>query len=184
MSDLFVVGLAGFLASLVDGALGMGFGPTSTTILLSNGISPVERVGHREPGQGGHRAGGGCVPLALPEHRPSAGAAAGHPGRRRRAARHVGPRARRRRRRASLPGGAAPRRRHPHPVPLQPAAAHRSGRRRRRRRPRCPASVQRAGVEVAATAGGVTNGLVGAWGPVVTPFLLHRGLRPASRSAR
>src|SRR5690606_28307412 len=34
------------------------------------------------------------------------------------------------------------------------------------------------GVEVAATAGGVTNGLVGAWGPVVTPFLLHKGLAP------
>jgi uncharacterized membrane protein YfcA len=34
------------------------------------------------------------------------------------------------------------------------------------------------GVEIAATAGGVTNGLVGAWGPVVTPFLLHRGLPP------
>ena len=34
------------------------------------------------------------------------------------------------------------------------------------------------GVEVAATAGGITNGLVGAWGPVVTPFLLHRGLPP------
>jgi hypothetical protein len=33
-------------------------------------------------------------------------------------------------------------------------------------------------VEVAATAGGVTNGLVGAWGPVVTPFLLHKGVSP------
>lgn len=31
---------------------------------------------------------------------------------------------------------------------------------------------------MAATIGGVTNGLVGAWGPVVTPFLLHRGLPP------
>ncbi len=29
-----------------------------------------------------------------------------------------------------------------------------------------------------AAAGGVTNGLVGAWGPVVTPFLLHRGHAP------
>jgi len=29
-----------------------------------------------------------------------------------------------------------------------------------------------------AATGGVTNGLVGAWGPVVTPFLLHRGLPP------
>ena len=34
------------------------------------------------------------------------------------------------------------------------------------------------GVKVAATAGGVTNGLIGAWGPIVTPFLLHRGLTP------
>jgi uncharacterized membrane protein YfcA len=24
----------------------------------------------------------------------------------------------------------------------------------------------------------VTNGLIGAWGPIVTPFLLHRGLAP------
>ncbi len=29
-----------------------------------------------------------------------------------------------------------------------------------------------------ATVGGVTNGLIGAWGPVVTPFQLQRGLPP------
>lgn len=34
------------------------------------------------------------------------------------------------------------------------------------------------GVTAAAFAGGITNGLIGAWGPVVTPFLLHRGVRP------
>ena len=34
------------------------------------------------------------------------------------------------------------------------------------------------GTEVAATAGGITNGMIGAWGPVVTPFLLHRRLPP------
>jgi uncharacterized membrane protein YfcA len=34
------------------------------------------------------------------------------------------------------------------------------------------------GVEIAAATGGVTNGLIGAWGPVVTPFLLHRGVPP------
>jgi uncharacterized membrane protein YfcA len=34
------------------------------------------------------------------------------------------------------------------------------------------------GTTAAAAVGGVTNGLVGAWGPVVTPFLLHRGLSP------
>lgn len=41
-----------------------------------------------------------------------------------------------------------------------------------------PAEYSTRGVEVVAAAGGVTNGLVGAWGPVVTPFLLHRGLPP------
>ena len=34
------------------------------------------------------------------------------------------------------------------------------------------------GVEVVAAAGGVTNGMIGAWGPVVTPFLMHRELAP------
>ena len=34
------------------------------------------------------------------------------------------------------------------------------------------------GVEAAGVAGGVTNGLIGAWGPVVTPFLLHRRVTP------
>ena len=33
--------LAGFLAQLVDGALGMGYGVTSATILNSAGISPA-----------------------------------------------------------------------------------------------------------------------------------------------
>jgi uncharacterized membrane protein YfcA len=41
-----------------------------------------------------------------------------------------------------------------------------------------PPEFNEGGVEVAGLAGGVTNGLVGAWGPVVTPFLLHRGLPP------
>jgi uncharacterized membrane protein YfcA len=34
------------------------------------------------------------------------------------------------------------------------------------------------GVRIAALVGGVTNGMIGAWGPVVTPFLLHRDVRP------
>jgi uncharacterized membrane protein YfcA len=37
---------------------------------------------------------------------------------------------------------------------------------------------ERSGVKVAALIGGVTNGMIGAWGPVVTPFLLHHGVRP------
>jgi uncharacterized membrane protein YfcA len=34
------------------------------------------------------------------------------------------------------------------------------------------------GVSAAALVGGITNGMIGAWGPVITPFLLHRGVRP------
>ena len=41
MDDLIVVAFAGFFASMVDGALGMGFGPTSSSILLSSGVSPA-----------------------------------------------------------------------------------------------------------------------------------------------
>jgi hypothetical protein len=36
----------------------------------------------------------------------------------------------------------------------------------------------RRGVKTAAFLGGVTNGMIGAWGPVVTPFLIHRNVRP------
>ena len=41
MGDVLLVLFAGFFASMVDGALGMGFGPTSSTILLSTGVSPA-----------------------------------------------------------------------------------------------------------------------------------------------
>jgi uncharacterized membrane protein YfcA len=34
------------------------------------------------------------------------------------------------------------------------------------------------GLKLVAFVGGITNGLIGAWGPVVTPFLLHRAIRP------
>ena len=40
MGDLVIVALVGFFAAMVDGALGMGFGPTSSSLLLSTGISP------------------------------------------------------------------------------------------------------------------------------------------------
>src|SRR6187455_2924621 len=41
MGDLLLFALAGFCASLVDGALGMGFGPTSSSILLATGMTPA-----------------------------------------------------------------------------------------------------------------------------------------------
>lgn len=41
MTSLILIALAGFGASFVDGALGMGFGVTSTTLLLAVGLSPA-----------------------------------------------------------------------------------------------------------------------------------------------
>ena len=41
MGELALVAFAGFFAAMVDGALGMGFGPTSSAILLTTGISPA-----------------------------------------------------------------------------------------------------------------------------------------------
>lgn len=41
MDELLVVFIAGFVASFVDGALGMGFGPASSSILLGTGLSPA-----------------------------------------------------------------------------------------------------------------------------------------------
>lgn len=40
-AHIFLFVLAGFVAQLVDGALGMGYGVTSASILLSTGISPA-----------------------------------------------------------------------------------------------------------------------------------------------
>lgn len=178
MSELVIVALAGFFASMVDGALGMGFGPTSSSILLSSGISPAAAsatvnlakiatglaagVSHWRFNNIDRRL---VLKLAIPG---SIGALVGTTVL------------------ANVDGDelrpilavllmlvgvrilfrfsqALPSSRDPE---ADAAAAGRA-----------PDFDER-GVEVAAVAGGVTNGLVGAWGPVVTPFLLHRGLPP------
>lgn len=41
MTELILIALAGFGASFIDGALGMGFGVTSTTLLLAVGLTPA-----------------------------------------------------------------------------------------------------------------------------------------------
>src|SRR5688500_3380766 len=41
MPGLLLFAVAGFAAALVDGALGMGFGPTSSSILLMSGLAPT-----------------------------------------------------------------------------------------------------------------------------------------------
>jgi uncharacterized protein len=177
--ELVVVAVAGFAASLVDGALGMGFGPTSSSILLGTGLSPAgvsttvnlakiatgiaAAISHWRFRNIDHRL---VLQLAIPG---CVGALIGVTVL------------------SSVDGD-----------DLKPALAVMLlliGLRilwRFRHAPtgspaeaddfahdpdRMPEFDER-GVEVAAAAGGVTNGLIGAWGPIVTPFLLHRGLTP------
>lgn len=176
MSDLVLVGLAGFAASLVDGALGMGFGPTSSSILLSSGISPA--------------AASTTVNLAKVVTGVVSGASHWHFG-------NVD---RRLVLRLAIPGamgalvgttvlvnvdgddvrpflaalllvvGLRILIRFSRALPMQPDTASEGELDR--------SAFDVRGVELAGGAGGITNGLVGAWGPVVTPFLLHRGLPP------
>ena len=47
MRDLLLFALAGFAATFVDGALGMGFGPTSSSILLGSGLAPAAASTHQ-----------------------------------------------------------------------------------------------------------------------------------------
>jgi uncharacterized membrane protein YfcA len=173
MADLLVVGAAGFFASIVDGALGMGFGPTSSSILLSSGVSPAAAsatvnlakiatgfaagVSHWRFGNIDHRI---VLRIAAPG---AIGAAIGATV----LANVDGDDLRPILALLLLAVGVRVLIRFSRQLPTRPQGDGDDGR-----------SAELRGVEVAATAGGVTNGLVGAWGPVVTPFLLHRGMAP------
>jgi uncharacterized membrane protein YfcA len=180
MEELVIVFLAGFAASLVDGALGMGFGPTSSSILLGTGLSPAAI----------------STTVNLAKVATGITAAIAHWRFDNIDLRLV--------RRLAVPGclGALIgvtvlanvdgdrlkpmlsallivmalrillRFSRALPVTIldeepEPGAEDNEGR-----------GYADRGTAVVAAAGGVTNGLVGAWGPVVTPFLLHRGLAP------
>ncbi|MFM7271777.1 MAG: sulfite exporter TauE/SafE family protein [Actinomycetes bacterium] len=169
MSEYLLVALAGFAACMVDGALGMGFGPTSSTILLGTGLPPVAvsatvnlaKVATGVVGGFSHWRFGNvdrrlAIRLALPG---AAGAIVGVV-----VLRNVDA--------ATLKPLLA--------VVLllvalrmlvrfsrtDPAAASE----------RAPGGYAPRAVGAAGFAGGITNGLIGAWGPVVTPVLLHQGI--------
>jgi uncharacterized membrane protein YfcA len=174
MPDLVVVFLAGFAASLVDGALGMGFGPTSSSILLGSGLSPA----------------GVSTTVNLAKVATGLTAAVAHWRFENIDHRLV--------RRLALPGALGALvgvtilarvdgddlkpvlsalllvmalrilLRFSRPLAAGGGTRDENGRLDFDDRRLLPV----------AAAGGVTNGLVGAWGPVVTPFLLHRGLAP------
>ncbi len=176
MDELVVVFVAGLAASLVDGALGMGFGPTSSSILLGSGLSPAAI----------------STTVNLAKVATGLTAAVAHWRFENIDRRLV--------RRLALPGSvgaligvsvlASVDGKQLKPIlgvlllvmaarillrfsrPLPPAA------RTAESEDGKGVGYDDRGTALAATAGGVTNGLVGAWGPVVTPFLLHRGVAP------
>ena len=174
MPELLLVFLAGFAASLVDGALGMGFGPTSASILLGTGLSPA----------------GVSTTVNLAKVATGITAAIAH-WRFDNIDRALV-------RRLAVPGaigalvgvtvltnvdGDVVR---PLLSSLLLVMALRILVRFSRSLPvRNPgngadedALEHGRATSAVAGLGGVTNGLVGAWGPVVTPYLLHRGLPP------
>jgi uncharacterized membrane protein YfcA len=173
MDDYLVFGLAGFFAAFVDGALGMGFGPTSSTILLGSGMSPavtsavvnLAKVAAGAAGGVAHWRFGNIdrrvvVRLAVPG---VAGAIVGTTVL------------------ANVDGDQI----RPYLAVLLLLVGLRILL-RFSQRPQEAADRSESttgtfddrGTSLAGAAGGVTNGLIGAWGPVVTPFLLHRGLAP------
>ena len=176
MYDFILFASAGFAATLVDGALGMGFGPTSSSILLGSGLAPaavsttvnlakvvtgvVAAVSHWRF-QNIDR--GLVLKLAVPG---CVGAVLGVTV-------------------LSSINGATLRPylamlltivgvrilvRFARPLSARVKDRVTGDKRTLQYNPR--------GVKIAALVGGVTNGLIGAWGPVVTPFLLHRAVRP------
>lgn len=167
--QLLFIALAGFFASVVDGALGMGFGPTSSTILLSSGVPAPAASAMVNLAKVVTGAAGGISHWRLGNVDRRLVARLAVPGI---AGAVIGTTVL-----TSVDGDAL------RPVlavllvlvgirilvrfsrPLVTVDEHEE-----------PSSAR--GVEVAGAAGGVTNGLIGAWGPVVTPFLLQRGVAP------
>jgi uncharacterized membrane protein YfcA len=177
MQGLIVFAVAGFAASFVDGALGMGFGPTGTSILLGSGLAPA--------------AVSATVNLA--KVATGIAAAISHWRFRNIEKKLVW--------NLALPGvvGAVlgvTVLSNVSGTTLKPilavlltviglrilfrfagytapkAEGTEAG------DPDVMPEFNRRGTRIAALIGGVTNGMIGAWGPVVTPFLLHRGAKP------
>jgi uncharacterized membrane protein YfcA len=179
MWDLLLFAAAGFAATFVDGALGMGFGPTSSSILLGSGLAPAAastcvniaklvtgiasaiahwRLGNIDRGL--------VLALAVPG---SIGAILGVTVLSNVDGATIRP---------YLTGlltlvgirilvrftlaSSGPRRSEPSAEPTPDEAVKRVPR----------------GTPIAALLGGITNGLIGAWGPVVTPYLFNRSVRP------
>lgn len=171
MWEILIVAAAGFGASFVDGSLGMGFGPTSSSLLLMSGLPPagvsatvnLAKIVTGVAGGASHWRLGNVdrrlvVRLAVPG---AIGAAVG----------------------AYLLTAIDGDQLRPVLAALLFLVGLRILLRFRRPLARSDDAATAdvgggVGVVVAGATGGVTNGLIGAWGPVVTPYLLHRRVPP------
>ena len=166
MRKLVLFGMVGVLAQLIDGALGMAYGLTSTTMLVAVGTVPAVASATVHLAELGTTAVSG-VPLALRQRRLAHGALDDLPGGGRRLPRRGAVVAQRRHRQAL--GGRHPQRARrlravpvPRPAPRPPAPG------------RPPAALGPArplglGAGFLDAVGG------GGWGPVGTPTLLASG---------
>ncbi len=170
MERLLVVALAGFAASLVDGALGMGFGPTCSTLLLVAGLAPaavsftvnLAKIATGAAGGFAHwKFGNSDRNIILSLMIPGMfGAAAG----------------------AAIIGTVDPKVVRPVLAVLLIAIAAKMLLRFSTLGPELHTSngtPNHTHIRIAGFLGGVTNGLIGAWGPVATPAVLaQRGVEP------
>jgi uncharacterized membrane protein YfcA len=179
MPDLVLVALAGFCAALVDGALGMGFGPTSSSILLGTGLSPTSvsttvnlakvatgiaaAISHWRFRNIDHKL---VLKLAIPG---AIGALIGVTILSNVDADVVKPALAL----LLIVIGLRILWRFSRPVTVKAEEFEDL-----EGDPDKMPPFDDRGVEIVATAGGVTNGMIGAWGPVVTPFLMGRQLAP------
>ncbi len=179
MRDLLLFAAAGFAATFVDGALGMGFGPTSSSILLGVGLSAVtastciniakivtgvaSAIAHWRFQNIDRRL---VVWLALPG---CTGAVLG----------------------ATVLSNVDGRTIKPYLALLltlvgvrvlirfiRPHVAVQSGEQTEAGVAIGTAQPYPRALAIVALLGGTTNGLIGAWGPIVTPYLLNRAVRP------
>jgi uncharacterized protein len=184
VTDLILVGIAGFAASMVDGALGMGFGPTSSSILLSSGISPAAASATVNIAKVATGISAGIshwkfknidrrlvLKLAIPG---VIGAIIGTTVLANVDGKSIRPYL------AALLilVGLRILLRFSRPLPPPSLAPQERADGKADTGARSAPQFNDRGTEIAGVAGGVTNGLIGAWGPVVTPFLLHRGVPP------
>ena len=179
MRDLLLFALAGFAATFVDGVLGMGFGPTSSSILLGSGLAPAAvstciNIAKVVTGVASAIAHwrfqnidkGLVLALAVPG---CLGAVLGVTVL------------------ASVDGNTV----RPYLALLltlvglrilirfiRPPIVDRSSEQPTERASIGTVKLHPRGVAIAALLGGITNGLIGAWGPIVTPYLLYRAVHP------